>query len=195
LNPTGIKKDEDGREYVYSLASLDLVLSSLNEFFEDLSTRKEGDRSKFWNSDKDRLDRLPSKIAYNLRGYVGVISEEDMVLEAHKLEDLFLDLRDWFLAGMSVGKEQDALYQSLWNYEKEYVNQLVLNNHSSVSHFSSLSPKLGVQQSKEDKEKFVRDRGEFIKGRVQRKLKIFREIMFVSLNITRDMFSTAWKNI
>ena len=144
INPTGVKGFEDGAfkdhcRYVYSLSSLHTVLKSFASFDEVISKRREQKEEKTedqWRGDLKRLVNLPCSVAFDLRGYIGAFSEQNMIFEADKLQDLRDVLKRWSSSTMNNGKTQDKLYQFLWDYAATQIcdedNSLVGEEHQCL---------------------------------------------------------------
>jgi hypothetical protein len=177
INPKGVKKDLDGFEYVYSLASLDKVIGYFTSFEDRLFKRKGEEKKKvLFDLDKETFRSLPCKIAFGLRGYIGAVSEDSMLLEGKNEVELQVLLNKWSKVNMRNGQEQDDLYQFLCGYERKCVENLSLANIDVVN------------------EKIGDNIDGFINGRVERKLMLFKEVMVVSLEIGEAMFLSVWRD-
>jgi hypothetical protein len=182
INPTGKKTvlvdsfaSDDDCVYIYTLYSLDLVLSLLASFSDDLATRKEANGVSFLYLDKNRFVSLPHQIAFHLRGFIGVISEDSMILEGEKLKKMQNLLKGWSGVDMTDGTAQDELYQFLCDYQEQHVKDILVKNPS-------------VFASEEDK-------NDFVKYWVEWKLKAFKEILLVSTMIVKGMFDHVWDGL
>jgi hypothetical protein len=178
VNPTGERKEmayghafKDNGVYVYSLYNLDSTLSALTSYLEYVSEKRESDDEGCLY----KCETLPLEIAFNLRGYIGAFSEENMLLERKRLKKLGDVLEGWFdAASMNSGKEQNKLYQFLWDFAKTKI--------------CDVDPSSGNDFSKEEK-------SEFMKLRVNTEMKAFKEILEVSGSITWDIFNNANKKV
>ncbi len=172
INPTkkrktGNKFFRDNCDYVYSLCSLDDVLYQLDCSEQAASEWKD----KKWKEDqymiikmdeqrKESLETLPSQIAFDLRGYIGAFSEDSMVLEEKRLEELKNVLKGWYSVKMSGGDEQDRLYHFLYDYAlTQFIDE-------------------GVEDRKDD----------LIKQRVYKEMKAFKEVLAISGDILGSIY-------
>lgn len=162
LNPTVTKTFgdlghvfSDRCEYTYSLYSLDMVFASINRLATLLAYGRDVVRRSFEYG-------MASLIAFNLRGYVGALSEETWVLNQEKLSSLPYNLFMWRNAGYESGIEQDQIYQLLWDYAVTKVSDIDVNN--------------GKRLSQDEKDRYI-------DLRVQREMKAFVELSRISANI------------
>lgn len=182
INPTETIKDNDGCEYVYSLYSLDHVIHCFNTFSEGILERKKDPKDlSFFNMDSSRCAVLPWQIAFYLRGYIGAISEESMVLEYNKLHEMKFLLKDWFNVNMVDRDEQSKLYQFLCDYEDKWIRELWGNNPDMFNF-----PKGGTDV---ELKKAIDD---FVSIRVKKKLIAFKEVLQISHAVLGDMFNSVW---
>ena len=177
INPTGKVVDAAGSEYLYSLASLDAALHYIYSFVEDLDKRNGENKNRFlFELDKRRSETLPAQIAVCLRGYIGGISEDSMVLEGKKLEELQSLLYNWSLVNMVDGKEQDEIYQFFYTYENQRIELLSTDNADFL---------LNLQKKWKDIDEYVKDS-------TVCKLRLFREALIVLAMVVSDAFYNIW---
>lgn len=181
INPTGKKEPfggwellfKDNCDYVYSLHNLDAACYALTSFIESLSKRSEQDKNRSnYLQDLQRSMDVHSKIAFYLRGYVGAFSEESMVLEEDRLQELQDILMSWIASSGNSGKARDKLYQFLW----DYASVQLLDDIEENDEYSSV-------RGKSD---------DIIKWRVNREIKVFKEILDISRTIVSDAFNNVW---
>ena len=119
------------------------------------------------DQEMESLQNDPVQIAFNLRGYVGAFSEENMVLEEDFLKGLQDMLKGWFSENMLPGYEQDRLRLFLWNYALEQVFDVDDSD--------------GHQLSQEEMDKYIEQR-------VNREMKSFKEVLLISADILRNIY-------
>ncbi len=176
INPISTVTDDLGCSYVYSLLSLNYVSSSLTFFADDLNKRRDEKKTEaLFELDKEKSLSLPCEVAFSLRGYLGVISEDSFIVDGDKELELQNLLKGWFSVNMVNGEEQDKLSEFLFNCENNYIEDFYLDNDDFVQ-------KSGFS-----------DKNKFVEKQVKKKLGKFREIMMVSSSIVKDMFLDVWK--
>lgn len=172
LNPTETRPFGDFRgvfsdrcEYVYSLYALDRALDSITSLAEFVS--KVSDPG--WSGRQvtaDHLSWFGSELAFFLRGYVGALSEEVMVLENEKLKAFSGYLRQWLHLGFSSGNDQNAVRSFLWG--------------CALNKICDVDSSTGMRLSQQDKDKFIEQR-------VNREMIAFRDVLQISRLIMKNI--------
>lgn len=169
INPTGTVIDNADCQYVYSLFSLHTVLRYFGSFEYDLENRKEEDRKNLsFELDEKRRRNLPSQVAFHLRGYIGVFSEDSMVLEGKELEKMCELLGNWSNVNMTSGNEQDEL--------GGFIAKCELKRIESINEFER---KKGLSI-------------DAVNSSVEKKLIALKNILMVATTIVDDIFNGFW---